>query len=107
MTAFTLVVFAKPVEGREEEFNDWYTNRHLKDVLAIPGFRSVRRLRQVQAVSGDLPQYCALYEIEADDAAPIVERLLSASQEDMPISPALDPDTTAVVFEVFASRANP
>jgi len=34
---YIFVVQANAVNGREQEFNDWYTNRHLLDVMALPG----------------------------------------------------------------------
>ena len=31
-----------PIAGREDEHNGWYTDRHLQDVLAAPGFASAQ-----------------------------------------------------------------
>lgn len=39
------VVYSNPVEGREQEYNDWYSNQHLNDLLAIPGVISARRFK--------------------------------------------------------------
>lgn len=36
-------VHSNPVPGREDEYNDWYTNQHLSDVLASPGFVAAQR----------------------------------------------------------------
>jgi hypothetical protein len=32
-----VVVLTEPTEGREAEYNDYYENRHLDDVLATTG----------------------------------------------------------------------
>ncbi len=72
MNKTVYVVQTRPAEGREEEFNDWYTNQHLADVLEVPGFISAQRFKISDAHprSGDQPaypfEYLALYDIEGD-----------------------------------------
>lgn len=62
-----LVVFTKPVEGQDKEFNDWYSNVHLPEVIALDGFVAARRYRYAPAHEGEtipnLP-FLAIYEIE-------------------------------------------
>src|SRR5678815_3844677 len=41
------IALSDPVEGREAEFNDWYTGRHLPDVLAVPGFVGGQRFKVI------------------------------------------------------------
>ena len=59
-----------PTQGKEDEYNDWYNNVHLPEVLALPGFRSARRLRlsPQQLGAEDSPpsahHYLALYELD-------------------------------------------
>ncbi len=50
---------------REDEFNDWYSNIHIPDILTMPGIVGARRFR----VLGDSGQwkYLAVYELDADD----------------------------------------
>ena len=54
----------------ELEFNAWYDEEHLLRLLAVPGFVSVRRFRDVQWPAGGVEaaggrhQYLALYELE-------------------------------------------
>jgi hypothetical protein len=38
MSKSITIVQSNPVEGQVEEFEDWYTARHLTDVTAVPGF---------------------------------------------------------------------
>ena len=33
-----LLVLSNAVEGKEDEFNDWYSNVHLHDGVKVPGF---------------------------------------------------------------------
>jgi len=50
---------------KEQEFNQWYNNVHVPEIVAVPGFISGRRF---QRVSGDEIKYMALYELESLDA---------------------------------------
>ncbi|MFN0073688.1 MAG: hypothetical protein ACKVVP_19585 [Chloroflexota bacterium] len=48
----------------EAEFNDWYSNEHIPQLLGLPGFLDAARYK---AVSGG-PAYLAAYELESPDA---------------------------------------
>jgi hypothetical protein len=49
----------------EDEFNEWYDNVHLPEVVACPGFVSGRRLEA--ASPHQSPRYAAVYECESKD----------------------------------------
>ncbi len=51
---------------REDEFNDWYDNTHLPDVLETPGFLGATRYENAEPSDGQA-KFLALYEIETDD----------------------------------------
>jgi hypothetical protein len=93
MPHFKYVVFTEPVAGREDEYNDWYTNRHLSEVLAVDGFVAAQRFRIVDLDSNGKPasRYMAIYEIEAEDPKAVLDRLTAtALSGGMVISDALD-----------------
>ena len=52
--------------SREEEFNNWYNNTHLPDVLSTPGFLSARRYIIKEPRNGR-GKYLSIYEIATDD----------------------------------------
>jgi hypothetical protein len=60
-----LMVQGAPAAGRDQEFNDWYNDIHLVDIMKIAGFTAARRFKRIDAES-DNP-YLAIYEVEADD----------------------------------------
>ena len=65
MAKYTFVVLTNAVEGKDDAFDEWYTNTHLGDVLAVPGFVSAQRfkLTDVQRAKPPHPfRYLALYE---------------------------------------------
>jgi hypothetical protein len=104
MARYVFAVHSNPVEGCEQEYNDWYATRHLEDLLACPGIISARRLKLADEQIRDVPQpfkYFSLYEIETDDLQVFIDELISrAGTERMPRSPALG-DSSAVLWKVL------
>jgi hypothetical protein len=102
MTHYSLVVLSNPVAGREDEYNRWYSEQHLQDVLRIPGFVAAQRFR-IADDSGAAPhRYLALYELETNDLATALGELgKRAGTPAMPISEALD--TATVSMTPFAA----
>ncbi|MBW0019622.1 MAG: hypothetical protein JO236_19025 [Mycobacterium sp.] len=77
---------------RDQEYNAWYNDVHLKELLALDGFVSARRLRPI---GGDGP-YVALYEIEADDLQSVLDNMLAHSRQ-LHLSDALQLDPPPVM----------
>lgn len=68
---------------REEEFNDWYNQVHLADVLKVDGYVAATRyeLQDIELFEGlERPtrKYLAIYEMETDDIAAAGARLRDA-----------------------------
>jgi hypothetical protein len=106
MGKYKLVVLSNAVAGREDEYNDWYTNQHLDDVVAIPGFASAVRMKHLTPVAGDFAhKYLAIYEIDAPDAETAVKALMDSSAAGMFISESLDMSTIqCAVFEACSNE---
>ncbi len=64
--------------AQEKEFNDWYDNTHLPDVLETPGFIRATRYENTSPQEGGA-KFLALYEIETDD----IDGLMKANSENM------------------------
>ncbi len=92
-----LIVLSNAADGRDDEFNDWYTNVHLGEVLALGPFVSAQRYK-----IGDtqiFPQthgYVAIYDFEGDPQAAVDALTLRADELNM--SDALA-DPMVVVIE--------
>jgi hypothetical protein len=87
------VVLTSPTAGMEEEFNDWYTNTHLSDVLKLEDYVSAQRFRYVPKSADDVPmrKYLAIYETQTDDVAETQRKLVEAVDTPaMPFSRAID-----------------
>ena len=76
-----MVVQSRPSDpAREDEFNDWYSNTHLPEIRAVPGFVAARRYRVHDSSGGSSAHsYLAIYEIDADDLTDPVEELRARS----------------------------
>ena len=73
---------------REQEYNTWYDDIHLPELVALDGIVSARRLRPVD---GDGP-YVALYEIEGDNLQAVLDNMIAnAGQLHMSDALQLDP----------------
>ena len=103
MAKALLLVFSNPSDpSREDEYNEWYDNTHVPDVLKVPGFVSGRRyaLGPTQLVpGGERHGYLAVYEIDADDPAEAVRTLRRRLGNEIPLSDAMDlPGSTNFVY---------
>ena len=91
-----VLVLTEPTEGRVAEYNDYYENRHLDDVLATTDWISAQRfkLTDQQGMPCPLP-YLAVYEVEADDASGVLNTL-NATRGERLQSAALNKRTAGV-----------
>ena len=98
MPGALLVVFSNAVDGQDEEFNRWYTEVHVPDVIKLGGATVGRRYRSAGvALMPGIPQpgnYAAIYEVESDTiekieaVAATLQGSLSTGEAD--ISPTMD-----------------
>ena len=49
--------FTNPTSGKEDEYNTWYDEHHLKDVINVPGFVSARRFVSPRSSSRSIPNH--------------------------------------------------
>ena len=92
MAKYILVVPSSAQAGQDDDYNRWYDEIHLGDLLAIPGITSGKRY-EADSASPNPPaaNYLAIYEIETDDPGKVLGELGRRAQGgEMVISPALD-----------------
>ncbi len=108
MGKFILVVQSNATTGADDEYNDWYNNTHLGEVLQINGFTAAQRF----AAKGDpiagssSHRYLAIYEMETDDPQAALDALGAAVREgSIHMSDAIDTSgVSAVLFEPISGR---
>lgn len=104
-----LIVFTEPALGREDEYNQWYDDVHLREVLEVEGFVAAQRFKLADAQmtgmdSGAPARYMAIYEIEGDHVEEILAKLASGA-ETMQMSDALEVNSAkAFAFTAIGER---
>jgi hypothetical protein len=58
-----LIVRSNIVPAREADYDRWYNEVHLRDMLNVPGVLSARRYASLL----DEPKFAAVYELESAD----------------------------------------
>lgn len=103
------VVQSNPVAGREQEFNDWYTSRHLPEMLTVPGFASAQRFAASPILRSPASSPCrysclAIYEVTGDPrlAFDALDRARAAGT--VTRSPAISADLAAYLFDPVTTR---
>ena len=89
---FLFLVLTNPADGQEDEYNRWYNDEHIDDVLAVPGFVGVQRFRLTPHPAMPAPEwrYLAFYEVDRARVREAFEELAARGGTDrMPVSPAL------------------
>ncbi len=89
----TLMVISRAVPGREDEFNTWYQDVHVPDMLAIDGVKSCARQRLLSS-NGKPPEHAefvALYEIDGDAQAVLGEMTARIRDGRAALSDTMDP----------------
>jgi hypothetical protein len=108
MARFLQMVLTSPRPGQEDEFNHWYSEEHLSDVLGVDGIVAAQRFEFVASNGSADPQqrYLALYEVEADDHQEAIAKLNAALTEPgrMRRSNSLDPDFRQWYFRPLGER---
>ena len=76
-----LLVFSNPLDGKEKEYNDWYTNIHIGEVVQVDGFVSAQRfkLSNAQLIEGQPYKYAAIYGIESGRETEALKNLVAAT----------------------------
>jgi hypothetical protein len=100
MSRHYLLALTNAVRGQEAEFNRWYDEQHLTDVLEIPGVVGAQRLQVLDAFRGPLSwNYLTLYELDTDDPAGLMQELGSrVGTELMPMTAAMDASTAGAAI---------
>jgi hypothetical protein len=96
-----MVVLTNAVEGREDEYNAWYSDQHLADVVGLDGFKAAQRfvLADPEKARGAKYKYLAIYEVHEGQRDKAASALKAANKERLlAISDAMDPDTSAQWF---------
>ncbi|AZG45808.1 DUF4286 family protein [Gordonia insulae] len=100
-----LIVESRPSsEDRRDEFDEWYVEVHMPEVLALDGFVSARRFRPLD---GDGP-YVSVYDMEGDDIGAIAKSMFAHARNggfQMSDAMQFDPPPAMRVMELTTDLA--
>ncbi|CAB4365717.1 MAG: hypothetical protein F2681_17250 [Actinobacteria bacterium] len=96
------LVFSNAVAGKEAEYNDWYDNVHMPDVLKVPGVCGAKRYEVAQLDPNTAPphKYLAVYELDGEPADVMAGLLSRAGTPEMTMSDTLDMGTISMTIWV-------
>ena len=78
MARYKYLVFTNARDGRDDEFNEWYDDVHLAEVVAVPGFTGAERYA-IRPLSGDpapSDRYLEIYDMAPDDVTATFAELM-------------------------------
>lgn len=107
MARHVQIVLSNPASpDRDGEYNDWYDNQHIPDLMRLPGFVGARRYRVALPFRGQVPwRYAVVYDLEADDLGEVLGELVASHSDGrIAVSDVLDSASlTALVFSPIGS----
>lgn len=110
MNEYILIVYSNAAQGQEEEFNRWYNEVHLPDVLALPNYTSARRFKLIDFKLDEMApdpehQYVAYYYLKSDDPVGALndlrDRVLTGK---ILMSESMAPDFQAVAYRAICEN---
>ena len=78
MAHHVFIAFSRPLDGHEQDYDEWYDRQHMPDVLSVPGFVSAQRYDVVGRRPEEMTRPYSrmiVYEIESDDVDATVGEL--------------------------------
>ncbi len=71
-----VLILTEPMQGREEEYNDYYENLHLREVIETTNLKTAQRFKLAAQAGESCPlPYLAVYETEAEHAEDVIKNL--------------------------------
>ncbi|MET0251999.1 MAG: hypothetical protein ABW203_07460 [Novosphingobium sp.] len=81
MPAYRMIMLSQAVDGRDEDYERWYDETHIPEMLQVPGFVAAQRFRIVKNVAGQTTYpYCTIYEMDGDTPDAVLGAMFQAMQ---------------------------
>jgi hypothetical protein len=93
MAKYTFIVLSNPTSpAQEDEYNKWYDDQHIPDVLSLDGYVTAQRFRLADSQVGENNphKYLTLYEMETDNLDASVTELMDWFGNGMIVTDAFD-----------------
>jgi hypothetical protein len=84
MTTHIIMALTNPIEGREDDYDRWFEQTHVPELLAVPQIASAQRYEiaadQLSPVAPPY-RYLTAYEVDGDDLPTALANFARAAQE--------------------------
>jgi hypothetical protein len=104
---YKLMMLTNARPGREADLVRWYES-HLDDMLRLPGVTAAQCFdfdTELSVEPDAAYKYLAVYDISTDDLGETLSAMQrAAGTPDMPMTDAMDPKTSAVVYRARGPR---
>lgn len=94
---YILQVSSRAMPGREADYDTWYEETHMGEVLALDGFVACERFRRTVPGQDGPAEFVANYEVETDDPGALLQSLFAAAP-DMNLTDSIDPASARFEF---------
>lgn len=104
MAKYNLLIFTNAKPGQDAEFNLWYDEKHLPELVTLDAVAGGKRYDVFPGLGGQPAKfkYLAVYELEGDDPQAAASQILEAAQTGK-LSPS-DTVDRAETFSVVVTR---
>lgn len=107
MAIYQYIVLTSAKPGQLEEFEHWYDNQHLQDVVRVPGVKAAKRYRMLNIIRDEVEpapwNSLAIYELETDDPVGVARELTAlAGSPAMPVSDAFAPPPWKIIGQLVS-----
>jgi hypothetical protein len=99
-----MLALTNPVAGREAEFNTWYDDVHVKDLVAVPGIVAAQRYIVVPSSDATSAPYQYLTIYRTEGSAESVRANLASTRGRRVISDALAPGGAIWTYKPIGPR---
>ena len=106
MPRYRMIMLSTAKPGREQDYERWYDETHIPELLQVPGFVAAQRFRVVKNVAGETNfPYCTIYEMEGDSPDAVLGAMFGAMQSGkMTMSDAGDEGAQGFIVEEVCER---
>ncbi len=102
MPKYKMISLTNPVDGRDEEFNDWYQNVHLPEVVSSEGMVSAQRYKVAAPLLAPMSfGYLAVYDIDTPDIGGFLGAMGAAAAKNTKCEAADTANSYTVIFSEF------
>lgn len=101
-----MIALTTPLPGREDEYNEWYQNVHLPEVVSMPGMKGAQRFKMLTKFMGqDTNEYLAVYDAEVENPADLLTAFVEKARSGKS-TPTTSQDTASIYTAIFVEHGD-